>query len=76
MGYMARLKSCPEHWKTIQKIIHSFQSLLVIEPRCVTYSANYSNMDDFIRMLLAFRVHQHALIQKASQEVPLHLLRQ
>ncbi len=28
-------------------------------------------MDEFLRILLAFRAHQHHLIQKASDQVPI-----
>ena len=65
-GYLERIRESPEHWKILQKIIHSFQSLLVIEPKCVTYSQNFTYMDDFMRILLENRNHHHSLVQKAS----------
>jgi hypothetical protein len=69
-GYMAKVKESADQWKQIQKIIHSFQSLLVIEPRCVTYPSDYTALSDFLRHILALRNHQHALIQKAAEQVP------
>ena len=68
-GYVNGVRSNGEHWKHIQKIVHSFQSLLVIEPRCVTYPHNYTHLDDFLRLTIAFRMHEHPLIQKAAQQV-------
>ena len=68
-GYLEKLQKSPDHWKTVQKIIHSFQSLLVIEPKCVTYGQNYSKLDDFMGFLLKNRTHSHSLVQKASEQV-------
>ena len=68
-GYLERIRESPEHWKILQKIIHSFQSLLVIEPKCVTYSQNFVYMDNFMRILLENRTHHHSLVQKASEQV-------
>lgn len=68
-GYSAKVRENPDQWKQIQKIIHSFQSLLVIEPKCITYPENYAHLDEFMRMVIAFRLHQHQLIQKASEQV-------
>ena len=42
--------------------------MLVIEPKCVTYPQNYAHIDDLLRLIIAFRLHQHALIQKASEQ--------
>jgi thiamine kinase-like enzyme len=70
-SYVESIEENPEQWKVIQKIIHSFQSLLVIEPKCITYGKNFESMDQFLRLLLAFKTHQHHLIQKASDQVPL-----
>jgi hypothetical protein len=74
-AYVAKVKGSPDQWKQIQKIIHSFQSLLVIEPKCVTYPESFSHLDDFMRLVIAFRVHQHSLIQKASEQVLTKILR-
>lgn len=71
---MERIQEAPEHWKVLQKIIHSFQSLLVIEPKCVTYSQDYTHFDDFMRLLLENRNHEHSLVQKASEQVTPYLL--
>lgn len=68
-GYLLRLRENGEQWKQIQKIIHSFQSLLVIEPRCVTYPVNIGLLEDMLRLVIAFRSHSHQLIQKASEQV-------
>lgn len=65
-AYTVSIRENPDQWKQIQKIIHSFQSLLVIEPKCVTFPANYALLDDLMRLVIAFRLHQHQLIQKAS----------
>ena len=65
-GYLDRIQHSPEHWKIFQKIIHSFQSLLVIEPKCITFSQDFAYLDDFMSMLLENRNHQHSLVQKAS----------
>jgi hypothetical protein len=35
----------------------------------VTYPENYAHLDEFMRMVIAFRMHQHPLIQKASEQV-------
>ena len=45
-------------WKDVQEIgdyIHSFQSLLVIEPKSVTYPIDFSFINSFLRLLLGFR---------------------
>ena len=63
-----RVREEPDQWKQIQKIIHSFQSLLVIEPKSLTYSLTNQPLNDFMRFLIAFRTHQHSLIQKASEQ--------
>ena len=68
-GYTCKIKQNPDQWKQIQKIIHSFQSLLVIEPKCISYNESYTHLNDFLRMIIAFRNHQHALIQKAADQV-------
>jgi hypothetical protein len=68
-GYLAKVRESPDQWKQIQKIIHSFQSLLVIEPKCLTYPLDFTPLDDFLRLVLASRIHTHALIQKASEQV-------
>lgn len=65
-AYIAKVKESPDQWKQIQKIIHSFQSLLVIEPKSVTYPLNYTHINNFLRFIIAFKTHQHNLIQKAS----------
>lgn len=74
-GYSTKVRENPDQWKQIQKIIHSFQSLLVIEPKCITYPENYAHLDEFMRMVIAFRLHQHQLIQKASEQVTTFPLR-
>ena len=65
---MLKVKESPDQWKQIQKIIHSFQSLLVIEPKSVTYPRDFSYINNFMRFIIAFRTHQHSLIQKASDQ--------
>ena len=70
-----KLRENPDQWKQIQKIIHSFQSLLVIEPKCITYPHNFALLDDLLRLIIAFRGHQHALIQKASEQVQIMRIR-
>jgi hypothetical protein len=44
-GYLTKLRESGDQWKHIQKIIHSFQSLLIIEPKCVTYPQSYFHLD-------------------------------
>lgn len=51
-GYHLKIQTSPQQWKTVQKIIHSFESLLIIEPKCVTYGKNYEHMDNFIEAVL------------------------
>ena len=67
-AYLQHIRQYPDQWKQIQKIIHSFQSLLVIEPKCLTYPRDYTHLNDFLRLLFGFRTHQHNLIQKASEQ--------
>ena len=74
-GYLIRVKENADQWKQIQKIIHSFQSLLVIEPKSVTYPLDFNFINSFLRLLIGFRMHQHSLIQKAAEQVHPHSLR-
>jgi hypothetical protein len=56
-------------WKLIQKIIHSFESLVIHEPRCVTYSEDYTNMDSFLTFVIRRVSDDNSLLKKASEQV-------
>lgn len=59
--------TCP--WKLTQKILHSFESLIVVEPRCVKYSKDFTNVDTFLDFVFQKDVSENALVKKASSQV-------
>jgi hypothetical protein len=56
-------------WKLIQKIIHSFESLVIHEPKCVTYSEDFRNMDNFLTFVIRRSSDDNSLLKKASEQV-------
>lgn len=56
-------------WKVIQKIIHSFESLIIFEPKCVTYSEDFRNMDGFLTFVIKRSADDNSLLKKASEQV-------
>ena len=62
-------------WKLAQKIIHSFESLIVFEPRCVKYSKDFRNVDQFLDFVFEKDICDNVLVKKASSQVLLFLYR-
>ena len=60
----------------MQKIIHSFQSLVIVEPKCLMYSEDYKNMDYFLAFLFNKFDSENNLVKKASEQVSFILFRQ
>lgn len=56
-------------WKVIQKIIHSFESLIIFEPKCVTYAEDYRSMDGFLSFVIRRSSDDNSLLKKASEQV-------
>lgn len=70
-GYREVAESHNISWKLIQKIIHSFESLVVFEPKCITYSEDFKTMDNFLGFVIKKVADDNSLLKKASEQVPL-----